>query len=355
MGYGYWKKYVPVAKRRAKAQSHAQKLDKEGKPLEPVIVNSRSIASTFWGKAWCNNLEAYSDYANRLPRARTYVRNGSVIDLKILPGKVMAQVVGSSRYRIEIDIQPMATPRWHELVKDCTGSIESLVELLQGQLSDAVMQRICAPKTGLFPSPAEIRFSCSCPDWADMCKHVGAALYGVGARLDADPQLLFTLRKVDANDLLSAQTADIAAPKNTPTPSRMLSEDALSDLFDIDMAALDTPSQEAVDPPPDQPKQAKSKANKPTATKKESAKKSVSNDAAQKKVAQKKAAAKKVVTKKPTAKKSTVTESKTLVEAAKKVPKTTPKKTVKKTASKETNRTSRTKSAKTPGVKGNTA
>lgn len=350
MGYGYWKKYVPVAKRRAKAQAHAKKLDKDGKPLEPVVVNSRSIANTFWGKAWCNNLEAYSDYANRLPRARTYVRNGSVIDLKILPGKVMAQVVGSSRYRIEIDIQPMAIPRWRELIKDCTGSIESLVELLQGQLSDAVMQRICTPKTGLFPSPAEIRFECSCPDWADMCKHVGAALYGVGARLDTDPQLLFTLRKVDANDLLSAQTADITTPKKTPATSRVLSDDALADLFDIDMAAPDAPSQEAIAIPSDQPKHTKSKENKPAATKKASAKKSVSNDATPKKVAPKKA-----VTKKPTTKKSTVIGSKTLVEAAKKVSKTTPKKTVKKTASKETNSTSRTKSAKTPGVKGNTA
>jgi len=237
----YWKPYVPVAKRRAKAQAQAKKAIASGRALEPIIIASRAIASTFWGKAWCKNLEAYSDYQNRLPRARTYVRNGSVIDLKILPGKVLAEVIGSRRYRIEINISALPDTQWQALVKDCTGSINSLIELLQGQFSEAVMQRICAPNTGLFPTPEHIHFVCSCPDWANMCKHVGATLYGVGARLDKDPQLLFTLRQVDANDLLSLQSDALTQPKQSPAASRVLSHDALSELFDIDMNSIDLP------------------------------------------------------------------------------------------------------------------
>lgn len=303
MSYGYWKKYVPVAKRRAKAQSHATKVGKDGEPLEPVVVNSRSIANTFWGKAWCNNLEAYSDYSNRLPRARTYVRNGSVIDLKILPGKIMAQVLGSSRYHIEINIKPMATPRWNELVKDCTGSIESLVELLQGHLSESVMQRICAPKTGLFPSPTEITFTCSCPDWAAMCKHVGATLYGVGARLDTEPQLLFALRQVDANDLLNAQTVSLNHSKNKPSTSRVLSDDALSDVFGIDMAVLDEPIEEAIAETPTRKRSTRS-----SVAKKATPKKAVVKKAATKKSATSAAAPKKSVAKDRSAQKSGTTQ-----------------------------------------------
>src|SRR5665213_273756 len=93
--YGF-RPYVPVAERRAKAARELAKLAKKhGQASSPVRLDGRKIASTFWGKAWCDNLEAYSDYANRLPRGRTYLRNGSVIDLRIEPGKVQALVCGS--------------------------------------------------------------------------------------------------------------------------------------------------------------------------------------------------------------------------------------------------------------------
>ncbi|PKN04802.1 MAG: hypothetical protein CVU74_05075, partial [Deltaproteobacteria bacterium HGW-Deltaproteobacteria-9] len=198
MSYGDWKPYVPVAQRRAKAEKVATKAKKAGKDLHPVVAaGRRAIAHTFWGKAWCDNLEAYSDFENRLPRGRTYVRNGSVIDLKIEPGKVRALVMGSRLYQIEISIAAVSDSHWQALAKECTGAIASLVELLQGKLSQAVMTRICQPTTGLFPAPRDIQLDCSCPDWATMCKHVAAVLYGVGARLDAQPELLFTLRQVD--------------------------------------------------------------------------------------------------------------------------------------------------------------
>ena len=239
MSYGHWKPYVPVAKRRAQAEKQAAKAvakaKKSGQDMQPVRIEGRTIAKTFWGKAWCDNLEAYSDFENRLPRGRTYVRNGSVIDLKIEPGKVRAVVVGASLYQIEIGIAAVPDAQWKSLAKECTGSIASLVELLQGKLSKAVMERICQPKTGLFPAPEDIQLDCSCPDWATMCKHIAAVLYGVGARLDAQPDLLFTLRQVDANDLVT-QAAELSVKtRKTPAKSKVLDDSQLADIFGIEM------------------------------------------------------------------------------------------------------------------------
>ena len=214
--YGEFPRYVSVAERRKKAQRETEKRAKKGQKLAPVAILGPRIAKTFWGKAWCDNLERYSDYANRLPRGRTYVRNGSVIDLHVGAGRISAQVMGSDLYRIQVSVTELPPARWRALAKACTGSIDSLVELLQGRFSQHVMQRICATGIGLFPSPKEIKFSCSCPDWAAMCKHVAAVLYGVGARLDSQPELLFTLRKVDATDLVAR------AGDGLPLPSKGL-------------------------------------------------------------------------------------------------------------------------------------
>jgi uncharacterized Zn finger protein len=235
MGYFGWKPYVPVAQRRKTALKEATKILKSGAKLSPIEPYRGAIAKTFWGKAWCDNLEAYSDYANRLPRGRTYVRNGSVIDLQITEGQVHAKVMGSSLYQVTVKITPVPDKHWQAIGKDCSGSIDSLVELLQGKLSTAVMQRICQPKAGLFPSPKEIALACSCPDWAGMCKHVAAVLYGVGARLDQSPELLFTLREVDAKDLVSQ--AGVGMPKqNLKTASAEILDDAtLGDVFGIEM------------------------------------------------------------------------------------------------------------------------
>lgn len=235
MSYGYWKPYVPVAKRRAQAEKAVTKAMKAGQDMRPVRIEGRAIAKTFWGKAWCDNLEAYSDFENRLPRGRTYVRNGSVIDLKIEPGKVRALVMGASLYQIEIGIAAVPDTHWKSLAKECTGSIASLVELLQGKLSKAVMERICQPNTGLFPAPKDLQLDCSCPDWATMCKHIAAVLYGVGARLDAQPELLFTLRQVDANDLVT-QAAELPAKiRKTPARGKVLDDSQLADVFGIEM------------------------------------------------------------------------------------------------------------------------
>ena len=201
--YGGWAPYVPVAERRRQAARKAAALGKKGKACQPVTIEGRTIARSFWGKAWCDNLEGYSDFANRLPRGRSYLRNGAVIDLRIETGKVSALVMGSSLYQVKIGVRPVESTPWQKILKECAGQIASLVELLQGRLSQAVMQVVTRPAAGLFPTPRQIRFNCSCPDGAYMCKHVAAALYGVGTRLDSQPDLLFRLRHVDAQDLIT--------------------------------------------------------------------------------------------------------------------------------------------------------
>jgi uncharacterized Zn finger protein len=206
--YREWKPYVPVAKRRAKAAAYAAKLaKKEKRTLCPVTARGRKMCESFWGQAWCENLERYSDFENRLPRGRTYARNGSVIDLQIDRGRVRALVSGSEVYRISIAIKTLSRPAWKQIKHDCSQSISSLIDLLQGRFDQGVMQRLTQRDGGLFPQPDEIEMSCSCPDWAGLCKHVAAVMYCVGARLDAAPELLFTLRDVDHLELTSQAVA----------------------------------------------------------------------------------------------------------------------------------------------------
>jgi len=258
MSWGYygWRPYVPVAVRRAKAARELAKLAKKGgRAASPVVLDGRKIASTFWGKAWCDNLEAYSDYENRLPRGRTYVRNGSVVDLQIGKGKVTAQVSGSELYRIEINIKPLAASLWKSIQADCAGKIDSLIELLQGKLSSAVMQIVTRRERGLFPTPKEIDLDCSCPDWADLCKHVAASLYGVGAKLDQNPSLLFLLRGVDPSDLISKASAAEAVRQTTATAggAPAMSEAEVAAVFGIELEPRSAAAAPAVDvpaPPP---------------------------------------------------------------------------------------------------------
>lgn len=242
MSYWEWKPYVPVAERRRKAEKAAAKARKAGAALSPIAPSRGAIARTFWGKAWCDNLERYSDFSNRLPRGRTYVRSGAVIDLVIGAGEVRAQVMGSSLYRVEVNVAAVPEPHWRAIGADCVGSIDSMVELLQGKLSQAVMQRLCRAGDGLFPAPREIKFNCSCPDWASMCKHVAAVLYGVGARLDERPELLFDLRCVDGKDLLAQAGTGLARPTKSPAKGRLLDDAALGEVFGLDMAGDPAPN-----------------------------------------------------------------------------------------------------------------
>ena len=226
--------YVSVARRRAQAAHRITKMKRAGRKVSPVEIARRTIAATFWGAAWCRNLESYSDYANRLPRGRTYVRHGSVIDLQIEAGRVRALVSGSDIYDVDIRIKPLARRRWTGIKGRCAGRIDSLVELLQGSISTSVMEVVTRRGEGLFPAPREISLRCSCPDWATMCKHVAATLYGIGARLDHVPELLFTLRGVDPAEMVEA-AVDRPPPGVRARRGRVLASTELSSVFGIDI------------------------------------------------------------------------------------------------------------------------
>jgi len=231
-----WRPYVSVAARREKARAMAAKLRKKGQEICPVEIEGRTIARTFWGKAWCDHMESYSDFENRLPRGRTYVRNGSVFDLQIEPGKVRALVSGSAVYKVDIFITPAEDRHWKKLVRDCAGQIDSVIELLQGKFSKGVMEVLADRQNGLFPTPREIKFKCSCPDSAHMCKHIAAVLYGTGARLDHDPALLFRLRQVDESELVSQAAKGLGRGKlAAPVGLQTLESTDLGAVFGIDL------------------------------------------------------------------------------------------------------------------------
>ncbi len=274
-GYGGWPKYVSVAQRRAKAAKAMQKLSKQGRKIEPIETGGRKIARTFWGEAWCDHLEKFSDYENRLPRGRTYVRNGSVCHLAISKGKVEAIVSGSELYNINIDIAPLPAKKWKKVRGQCAGQIGSMLELLQGRFSDNVMKIVTDPNNGLFPQPREIKLACDCPDWAEMCKHIAAVLYGVGARLDHQPELLFLLRNVDQEALISAEL-DVTSATSGKGKRRLATTD-LSSLFGVDMEEPVKPRRKKV------AVKKKAIANKKVAVKKKARKKTVKKKIAVKK------------------------------------------------------------------------
>lgn len=234
MSYYGWKPYVPVAKRRAAAARKMKQLVKQGHIIEPVTISGRKIATTFWGEAWCTHLEQFSDYENRLPRGRTYVRNGSVCHLAIRQGTVEAIVSGSELYSISIGIQPLPAAKWQRVREQCSGHIGSMLELLQGKFSRQVMGTVTHRDHGLFPSPGEIKMQCSCPDWAGLCKHLAAVLYGVGARLDQEPELLFKLRGVDHQELI---TADLDLTATGSSQRRRVADDDLAGIFGVEIDA----------------------------------------------------------------------------------------------------------------------
>jgi uncharacterized Zn finger protein len=246
--YFGWQPYVSVAERKRQAEKKLAQMKKQGQPVAPVTIEGRKITASFWGKSWCENLERYSDYESRLPRGRSYVRNGSVVDLQIAGGEVTALVSGSSLYRIRITIARVKPEAWKSICRDCAGSVSSLVELLQGRIAKNVMDRVCRQGDGLFPSPRDIKLSCSCPDWASMCKHVAAALYGVGSRLDQRPELLFVLRGVDQSDLLCAgPQMTLSAPA---AAGRVLDGGDVAALFGLEMADGAGTAAPAAGPPP---------------------------------------------------------------------------------------------------------
>ncbi|MDD5599484.1 MAG: SWIM zinc finger family protein [Victivallaceae bacterium] len=233
--YGY-PEYVTAGQRKLQAQKKIKALTAKGEELSPVVIEGRKIAKTFWGKAWCDNIESYHDYENRLPRGRSYVRNGAVIDLKIAKGKITALVMGSELYEIDITIHELPPEKWEKIKRECAGKIASLIDLINGKLSSEIIELLCRKNDGMFPSPKEIKMNCNCPDWADLCKHLAAVLYGIGARLDEKPELFFLLRGVDQNELFSADIADALIDSAAPAA---IADDDLNGIFGIELDSLE--------------------------------------------------------------------------------------------------------------------
>lgn len=233
---GMWDEYVPVYERRLEAKKQMDKLRKKGKLIEPISLDGRAIAKQFWGKKWCCHIENFADYSNRLPRGRTYVRNGSVCHLEIVEGTIAAIVSGSSLYHVSVKIKTLSKEKWEAIKKRCSGMIGSILELLQGKIAKNVMEVVVDEREGLFPLQKDISYSCDCPDWAGMCKHVAAVLYGIGNRLDQRPELLFRLRGVDPQELVA-----VSVNLDQATNDNVLQSDNLADLFGIDLEASETP------------------------------------------------------------------------------------------------------------------
>ena len=238
-GYGYFGfDYMPVAQKRAKAQKQIDKLRKKNKNIQPIEpFTDRKIAHSFWGQSWCNNMERYADYENRLPRGKSYLRHGCVCDLQISEGLVTAMVSGSSMYNVRITIDKLSEKRAALLQELLQGKISSQLELLQGKIPKDVRELVGNPDNGIIPFPKEIHMRCSCPDSASLCKHLAAVLYGIGRRLDTDPGVLFTLRGLDPL-LLCANESDIDFTAEDSEESLSGNED-LSALFDIDLGGMD--------------------------------------------------------------------------------------------------------------------
>lgn len=235
--YGF-PKYVPVAEKKAKAQAQLEKLKKKQPNLAPVTISGNKLAKTWWGVSWNKNLEAYADYANRIGRGRSYVRHGSVLDLVIEEGKVRALVHGSGRkpYEVTVQIKPIPAKNWQTITEKCGHSIDSLEELAAGKFPKELSSLFTLKGDGLFPTPKEIQLECSCPDWAVMCKHVAAALYGVGARLDEDPTLFFTLRSAPYEELLKEAVQnrlEMLLENADKHSARAIDDDQIHDLFGL--------------------------------------------------------------------------------------------------------------------------
>jgi uncharacterized Zn finger protein len=246
---GYWGGYPPyvsVSEKRAKAARKLQELRKKSADICPVCIEGATIARTWWGKSWNRNLESYADYDNRIGRGRSYVRHGAVLDLKIEAGKVDALVQGtrSKPYSVNIEIKPIARNIWKQIKAASEGKLDSLQELLAGRFPKELGEMFTVQGKGLFPSPKEIAFSCSCPDWATMCKHVAATLYGIGARLDDEPDLFFKLRNVEMKDLVAEAVQDKTRKllqKAKKLTGRVIAEADVADVFGIDMEDPATP------------------------------------------------------------------------------------------------------------------
>ena len=312
-----WWQYEPrltAAGKKALGKKYSQELRESGRKLDPISISGLKIAKSFWGSAWCDNLERYSDFASRLPRGRTYARNGSILDLQISAGLIEGIVVGNEIYDISIEIDTLKPQDWKRIKTECAQSFDSLFDLLQGKFSDGIMERLTRKKEGLFPEPNEIEVDCDCPDGAYLCKHAAAVMYGVGARLDSQPELLFLLRNVDHTELISSAVTSENLDSALGTNSRSALGNAdLGEMFGIDLENTDEAAESKSSSRKKSKATKKKRSTRKKAAKKKTAKKKTPAPAPQtnavkktkKKKASRKQTAKKTSQKKKTTKKKT--------------------------------------------------
>ena len=136
---------------KRKLEASRKSAEKKGKVLDPVVIRGRSIANSWWGQAWCANLERYADFESRLERGKRYVKTGAVIDLKIGKGKILAKVQGSRKtpYKAEIRISPLSEERCQEIIGKCGQRVENLEKLLAGDFP-MELKELFTERDGLF-------------------------------------------------------------------------------------------------------------------------------------------------------------------------------------------------------------
>lgn len=233
--YGYFDT-PSVAELRQMAKDSLAK----NKDYDPVIFegNSRSkICKSWWGDAWCRNLDRYADWDNRIDRGRSYLRNGTVIDLKMNGGEIYAKVQGSREtpYTVKITIDPINEKKSRKIEKQAAGKIQNIEALLTGTFPESLKEDFFQEGM-LFPSLKEIHFNCSCPDWASLCKHVAATLFGVGVRLDTDPKIFFQMRGINIEDFvekaISGKLEKMLKNADKITP-RIIKDSEIMNLFGV--------------------------------------------------------------------------------------------------------------------------
>ena len=221
-------------------KNKAQKIISKNADFEPVIVDPsprRVLCKSWWGKFWCKNLERYADYENRIGRGRNYLRNNAVVDLKIKDNEIYSRVLGGGYrpYFVKIRIDALPERQRLNIEQQASGKLQDLESLMQGNFPKD-LKELFFQKGGLFPSPNEIHFDCNCPDWADMCKHVAAALYGVGVRLDSNPLYFFQMRGIDTekfvDKIVIKKVQKMLANANVESP-RIIKDADLLQIFNL--------------------------------------------------------------------------------------------------------------------------
>jgi uncharacterized Zn finger protein len=155
-----------------------------------------AIGSTWWSKRWVGVLESFNMGA-RLTRGRSYARQGQVISIDVQPGLVKAKVQGSRPrpYNVEIHLKPLSDQDWDKVTDAMADQAIFAAKLLAGEMPTNIEEAFSAAKISLFPTAArELETACSCPDWANPCKHIAAVYYLLAERFDEDPFLIFKLR-----------------------------------------------------------------------------------------------------------------------------------------------------------------